>query len=106
MRFRKTDMRLLKPALAMLLLTILGGCVLFGGPRDKALRRTPAFREGYSDGCAAANNPSANPREQLTELSDPDHLYRRGWASGFQTCRTTSVAPGDAITGPLPGVPH
>jgi hypothetical protein len=95
-----------RPALALLVAATLGGCVLFGGPNDKALRRTPAFREGYSDGCAAANNPSANPREQKSDLSDTDHLYRRGWASGFQTCRTTSVAPGDAISGPLPGVPH
>jgi len=96
----------LRPAVAFFLAATLGGCVLFGGPNDKALRRTPAFREGYSDGCAAANNPSANPREQPSDLSDPDRLYRRGWASGYQTCRTTSIAPGDAISGPLPGVPH
>jgi len=85
----------------------LGGCMIFGGPADKALRRTPAFREGYSDGCAAANNPSANPRETPTELTDTDRVYRRGWASGYQSCRATSVAPGDAPYNPMTGgVPH
>jgi hypothetical protein len=80
--------------LALAALT-LGGCTIFGGPADKALRRTPSFRDGYADGCAAANNPSANPREQRENLTGEDRIYRRGWANGFQTCRATSVAPGD-----------
>ena len=33
----------------------LSGCMVFGGPRDKALRRTPSFRQGYEDGCTAAS---------------------------------------------------
>jgi hypothetical protein len=81
----------------------LGGCAVFGGPADRALRRTPSYRAGYDDGCAAANNPSANPRDTQESLTDEDRLYRRGWAGGYQACRKTSVAPGDAPYKPLSG---
>jgi hypothetical protein len=93
--------------LATLALTALtlGGCTIFGGPADKALRRTPSFREGYTDGCAAANNPSANPREQQDNLGGTDRVYRRGWATGYQTCRATAVAPGDVPNGSNIGGP-
>lgn len=88
---------------------LLSSCAIFGGPADRALRRTPSFREGYSDGCAAANNPGANPRETQDSLAGTDNVYRRGWANGFQTCRRTAIAPGDApnqaVNGgiPMPG---
>ncbi|HEY5339092.1 MAG TPA: hypothetical protein VIJ85_12865 [Rhizomicrobium sp.] len=81
----------------------LGGCVLFGGPADRALRRTPAYRDGYSDGCAAASTPSANPRNTQDSLTEEDRIYRRGWAGGYQACKRTSVAPGDAPHTPLSG---
>jgi hypothetical protein len=74
----------------------LAGCAVFGGPGDRALRRTPDFRAGYSDGCAAATAQSANPREGRDSLAGETRIYRRGYASGFQTCRRGSVAPGSA----------
>jgi hypothetical protein len=74
----------------------LSGCMIFGGPADRALRRTPSYREGYSDGCAAASSPSANPRDTAAPLTDEDRAYRRGYAGGLMACRTTTVAPGDA----------
>jgi hypothetical protein len=74
----------------------LGGCMVFGGPADKALRRTPSYRAGYSDGCAAAAGPSANPRDQPAPLTDEDRAYRRGYSGGLLACKPTTVAPGDA----------
>jgi hypothetical protein len=74
----------------------LGGCMVFGGTADKALRRTPSYRAGYSDGCAAGNGPSANPRDQPASISDEDRAYRRGYAGGYAACKPTTVAPGDA----------
>lgn len=74
----------------------LSGCMIFGGPADRALRRTPSYRAGYSDGCAAASSPSANPRDTQGPLSDEDRAYRRGYAGGLMACRPTTVAPGDA----------
>ena len=65
----------------------LGGCAVFGGPGDRALRRSPSFRAGYSDGCAAATAPSANPRDAKDTLAGEDRIYKRGYATGFQSCR-------------------
>ncbi len=31
---------------------LLASCAVFGGPRDRAIRRTPSFQQGYADGCA------------------------------------------------------
>jgi hypothetical protein len=76
----------------------LSACAIFGGPADRALRKTPSYRAGYSDGCAAANNPSANYREGPTAdtgMYANDQTYRHGWANGYQTCRPVGVAPGD-----------
>lgn len=70
--------------------------MVFGGPRDRALRHTPDFRAGYSDGCAAATAQSANPRERVDSLAGETPTYKRGYASGFQTCRRGTVAPGSA----------
>ena len=89
-----------------LMLMLLSGCAVFGGPADRALRRTPSFRDGYADGCAAATVQNANPRETPPSLADQDKIYRRGYAIGLQTCQRTTVAPGDAPVRPFnTGVP-
>jgi hypothetical protein len=85
---------------------VLSACALFGGPEDRKLRNTPSFRAGYDDGCAAANNRSANFRDGPsadTNLYSTDALYRRGWANGYQTCQPTGVAPGDTPYQPMQG---
>jgi hypothetical protein len=79
----------------------LSGCMVFGGPRDKALRRTPSFRQGYEDGCTAASAKSSNPRDAQSSLAGEDRVYRRGYATGFNTCHRSTVAPGDV---PDPGL--
>jgi|ERR1700743_1833510 hypothetical protein len=79
---------------ALLAIVTLSGCVIFGGPADRALRRTPAFKDGYADGCNAATTPSANPREEPDSLANTDKIYRRGYAQGLQNCRRTTVSPG------------
>jgi hypothetical protein len=85
----------------------LAGCALFlGGPADQKLRRTPSYQNGYDDGCAAANNPSANFREGPStdnSMYASDPIYRRGWASGYQMCQPTGVAPGDSPYQPMQG---
>ena len=69
----------------------LGGCAVFGRPGDRALRRSPNFRAGYSDGCAAATAQSANPRDAKDTLAGEDRIYKRGYATGFQSCRNGSA---------------
>jgi hypothetical protein len=96
-------------ALPILLLAfVLSGCVLFGGPADKALRRTPAYRDGYQDGCAAATAAYTDLRKgPLTDntLYRTDPTYRAGWGNGYQTCRSTltpGVRANEPGSAPLP----
>lgn len=80
--------------LVSLTLLMLGGCAIFGGPADRALRRTPDFRAGYSDGCTAATAPSANPRDQRSSLAGETRAYRRGYADGVSACGRGTGSPG------------
>jgi hypothetical protein len=105
---------LFRASVVAALAIVLSACTLFGGPADRRLRHTPSYRAGYSDGCAAANNTSANYREgpgSDNSLYASDQVYRHGWANGYQTCRPTGVAPGDTPYQPMqgptpPGVVH
>jgi hypothetical protein len=86
----------------MLLAVTVSGCAIFGGPADKALRRTASYRDGYQDGCAAATDTYTNYRKgPLTDnsLYRTDQTYRTGWGNGFQTCRST-LTPGSRANEP------
>jgi hypothetical protein len=68
----------------------LGGCIFFSSPADRALRRTPAFKDGYADGCASAQQQGADFRGNLVRDDaqyNSDQTYRTGWGNGYQTCR-------------------
>lgn len=82
----------------------LAACAIFGGPADRALRKTPSFQQGYADGCAAATNAGAHWRKdpQKAAIYNTDKIYRAGWANGFQTCRRTISPPGSNIDNPVP----
>ena len=84
----------------------LAGCGLLETPADRAVKRSPSFRAGYSDGCAAASSPSANPRDAQASLAGEDKLYRRGYSAGLSSCRPTGVAPGSAPYDSRPGDIH
>jgi len=59
---------------------------------DRAMKRTPDFRAGYSDGCASAGTQGANPRDTAPmrdeEAYRTNRAYRTGWGTGFNGCRT------------------
>jgi hypothetical protein len=89
-------MSLRLPILALTVLSLCG-CALLGGPADRALRRTPSYRDGYQDGCAAANSAGSDLRHDPTagnEEYKTDAIYRHGWANGYQTCRSTLTPQG------------
>lgn len=95
------------PRLAVLLaLGALSGCVLFTTPHDRAVRRSPAYKDGYGDGCAAASVQSTNFREgpyRDEALYKSDPVYRAGWANGYQTCKPAQSSPGQPpATTPIP----
>jgi hypothetical protein len=88
------------------------GCAVFGNSEDRALQKNPNFREGYEDGCAAATNQGADLRDRPVgdqQLLAKDEAYRKGWNTGFHTCRRSDLepnaAPGDNPL-KLPGPGH
>jgi hypothetical protein len=105
---RKMPIRIV---LVVLSASLVAGCIFFSSPRDRALRRSPSFKDGYADGCAAATAQSSNYREgpmRDEALYKTDGAYRAGWANGYQTCnpvqRGMGATPGsDPIPQPVPG---
>jgi hypothetical protein len=59
---------------------------------DRALKKTPDYRAGYSDGCASAGTQGANPRDTAPLRDEQayrtNRAYRTGWGTGFNGCRT------------------
>lgn len=86
---------------------LVSACALVGGPADRAMRRSPEFRAGYSDGCAAANAAGADFRRGPHKQDDAyrtSRTYRQGWANGLQTCRRGNASPGsNPVRDPTPG---
>ena len=84
---RKASIRM---ALAFLAASLVSGCIFFPSAKDRALRNSPSFKEGYGDGCAAASTQSSNYREgpyKDQALYQSDTAYRAGWGNGYQSCR-------------------
>lgn len=95
-----------------LLLLPLAGCGLFAGKETRALRASPDYQAGYSDGCASAGGPDANMRDAGGGTVKDDGLYRSskayraGWGAGLGACRgggTTGPSAGRQ-SGPIPDI--
>jgi hypothetical protein len=95
----------LRHAIAVLAALALSACAIFGGPADRALRRTPSFKAGYADGCSAANAVDTDVRhpQEPDPYYSTDRVYQTGWSNGFQTCRRTMSQPGSGLGQPMPG---
>ena len=63
---------------------------------DRALRNSPDFKAGYSDGCSSAGTRGANPREDSVvrdeEAYRSNKAYRAGWGTGFNGCGASQPA--------------
>ena len=90
----------------------LAGCGLFPSASERAVQKSPDFRAGYSDGCAAATATGANPREgpyRDPSLYKVSQAYRAGWGNGYSLCRREGVgaepnSPLDnSVLNPSPG---
>jgi len=85
-------MRLVSRFIVLALSASLSGCGLFSSPADRALRNTPSFKDGYADGCAAAQQQGSDFRGNPVvdqPLYDTDKTYRAGWSNGYAACRPT-----------------
>ncbi|MBV9549622.1 MAG: hypothetical protein JO256_08135 [Alphaproteobacteria bacterium] len=80
-----------RPLLLLALPPLLAGCFLFESKQTRALRASPDYRAGYSDGCASAGSVSANPRADSRRRDDQAYAgnaaYRLGWGEGYGACR-------------------
>lgn len=97
-----------RAAVVVLAASLASGCIFFSSAKDRAIRRTPAFKDGYADGCAAASAGGSNYRQgplRDEALYQSDANYRAGWANGYQTCSPSRQAtPGaNPIPQPVPG---
>ena len=76
---------------------------------DRAMRNSPDFKAGYSDGCASAGTQGANPRDTAPERDEEafrtNQAYRAGWRTGFNACRVYQPSgnmPPPPGQGPIP----
>lgn len=95
-------MRLILSVVALTCLLPLAGCT---SPAERALRNSPDYRSGYSDGCSSASLEGANKRGQSPVRDDAafaaNRAYRSGWGAGYGACRVmaSSQSPlGDPLS--------
>ena len=88
---------------------LLSGCE---SAADRALRKSPDFKAGYSDGCASAGTRGANPRDTGFSRDEASYrtnkAYRTGWGTGFNACRNYQPSgnmPTPPGQGPIPDDP-
>jgi hypothetical protein len=91
---------------ALALLLALSGCA---SPADRAMRNSPDFKAGYSDGCASAGNEGANKRADDLIRDEAayrsNRAYHAGWGTGFNACRSYQPSgnmPPPPGQGPIP----
>jgi hypothetical protein len=95
--------RLLRPLAGFLVVLALSGCE---SAADRALRNSPDFKAGYSDGCSSAGSRGANPRDtgvaRDEEAFRTNRGYRTGWGTGFNACRSYEGPAGPTLPGQNP----
>jgi hypothetical protein len=98
-----------QPLLPVVVLLFLAGCGVFAGKQSRALRASPDYKAGYSDGCASAGGQDANMRDEGQVKDDAlfrtSKAYRAGWSGGLGACRrgrTTPASPSQ--NGPIPDI--
>ena len=96
----------LRLAMFCLLGVALSGCE---SASDRALKKSPDYKAGYSDGCASANGPGANMRDNGHVRDEQayrgNRAYSSGWDTGFHAChisQSSAGMPSMPGQGPIP----
>lgn len=97
-------LRFAGPVAAVLLLGLsLSSCE---SAADRAMKKSPDYKAGYSDGCASAGTPGANMRAnggvRDEQAYQANRAYSTGWDTGFHACRSYQ-APGGMPAAPGQG---
>ena len=76
---------------------------------DRALKNSPDYKAGYSDGCASANGPGADMRDTSRTRDERayrgNRAYSAGWDTGFHACgisQSSRGMPSMPGQGPIP----
>jgi hypothetical protein len=92
-------------ALILMSLLLLAGCA---SPASRAIKNSPDFKTGYSDGCASASLEGANKRDTSVTRDEAAYranpAYHSGWGEGFGACHAMA-APQSPGSGPF-GLPR
>jgi hypothetical protein len=79
----------------MRILILMSFLLLAGCAGSRAMRNSPDFKAGYSDGCASASLEGADRRDtSLTRDETAYHsnaAYHGGWSEGFGACRAMNA---------------
>ena len=71
---------------------------------DRALKKSPDYRTGYSDGCSSAGARGANMRDsgrvRDEQAYQDNRAYNVGWDTGFHACGASQASGGMP---PMPG---
>lgn len=78
---------------------VLAGCGLFESRASRALRASPDYKAGYSDGCgeAAASDARHDDSRRDDESYQSSRAYRAGYGAGRSACR--NLGGGDRTGG-------
>jgi hypothetical protein len=86
--YTMTRARLAALVTLLALVVQLSGCATPGGTSD-AGNRTPAYADGYKDGCASGRVSQGSMfdfERRNTSRFDSDKQYAQGWTDAFQKC--------------------
>lgn len=92
-----------KAFVCLVLLVALGGCTLFESKATRALRNSPDYRAGYTDGCDSAGGDDAAHRDTSRRDDDAyasNRAYRMGFGAGLGACRPQTPMNGMGGGGP------
>lgn len=93
-----------RPASSLAALLVLAALSACESTADRAMKKSPDYRAGYSDGCASAGSQGADMARESRVRDETaykgNQAYRTGWGTGFNACR---VAQGAGNGPSLPG---
>ena len=80
-----------------MLVALLAGCAGRSRPRSRSTWAaiSPAFKQGYADGCESAGARSQR-RDETRYKTEAD--YMMGWNDGYSVCRSAAADAADSST--------
>lgn len=77
-------------------------------PPAPAEDASPAYRQGFEDGCTSGQSSAAGNGPRLRDATsfENDTAYARGWSEAFTRCGGKDTAAPETATAPAEAAPH